>query len=164
MKLDRATLLTAFVVLQPITGFSKTFDLPDANPAATVYLPGNWKPSEVEKGVEATSPDGETYVAIETATAKSMETLIDKDIAFLTKQGVVIDRTTQQTHDTRVNGIQTSMLHWTGKDKDGPTAVTLGIFGVTDNLIVLLTAWSSPAGDKANGGELTKIVEGIKRR
>lgn len=164
MNLGRAMLLTAIVVVLPLTGFGKTFDLPDANPAATVYLPGSWKPSEVEKGVEATSPDGETYVAIETATTKSMEALIDEDIAFLTKQGVVIDRATQQTHDTQVNGISTSMLHWMGKDKDGPTAVTLGIFGISDNLIVLLTAWSSPAGDKANGSELTKIVEGIKRR
>ena len=164
MTFGRALLLTALVVALPMTSFAKTFDLPDANPAATVYLPGSWKPSEVEKGMEATSPDGETYVAIETATTKSMESLIDDDIAFLTKQGVVIDRSTQQTHDMEVNGIATSMLHWMGKDKDGPTAVTLGIFGITDNLIVLLTAWSSPAGDKANGSELTKIVEGIKRR
>ena len=143
---------------------AKTFDLPDANPAAVVYLPDRWKPSEVEKGVEATSPDGETYVAIETATAKGMETLIDEDIDFLTKQGVVIDRSTQQSHDMQSNGMSASLLHWTGKDKDGPTAVTLGIFGVTDNLVVLMTAWSSPAGDKANGAELTKIVDGIKRR
>ena len=164
MKLGLAIVLSTIVVAAPTTGFGKTFDLPDANPAATVYLPNSWKPSEVEKGVEATSPDGETYVAIETATKKSMEALIDDDIDFLTKQGVVIDRSTQQTHDTQVNGISSSMLHWTGKDKDGPTAVTLGIFGITDNLIILMTAWSSPAGDKANGSELTKIVEGIKRR
>lgn len=144
--------------------FAKVFELPDANPAITVDLPSSWKPSETDNGVEATSPDGETYIAVETATAKSMETLIDDDIDFLTKSGVTIDRSSQQTQDSTVNGMKVSFLHWTGKDKDGPTSVTLGIFGVSQNLIALLTAWSSPAGDKTNGGALDGILGSIKPR
>ena len=143
---------------------AKVFELPEANPAMTITLPNNWKPSETEHGVEATSPDGETYVAAETATAKGMNQLIDEDIAFLTKAGVVIDRSTQQTQDTTANGIKVSFLHWTGKDKDGPTGVTLGIFGLSDNLVMLLTAWSSPDGDKANGATLDGILSSVKRR
>ena len=143
---------------------AKVFELPDANPAVTVDLPSKWKPSEVEQGAEATSPDGETYIAVETATAKGMNQLIDEDIKFLTKSGVTIDRSSQQTQDTTVNEIPVSFLHWTGKDKDGPTAVTLGIFGVSDNLVLLLTAWSSPSGDKANSGVMDGIVSSIKRR
>ena len=143
---------------------AKVFELPDANPAVAAVLPDSWKPSETDAGVEATSPDGETYVALETATAKGMNQLIDADIAFLTKAGVVIDRSTQQTQDTTMNGISVSFLHWKGKDKDGPTAVTLGIFGLSDNLVLLMTAWSSPAGDKANGGALDRILASIKRR
>ena len=143
---------------------AKVFELPEANPAVTITLPNNWKPSETEHGVEATSPDGETYVAAETATEKGMNALIDEDIAFLTKSGVVIDRSTQQTQDTTANGIKVSFLHWTGKDKDGPTGVTLGIFGVSNNLVMLLTAWSSPDGDKANGATLNGILSSVKRR
>lgn len=143
---------------------AKTYELPDANPAFTVILPDKWKPSEVDKGVEATSPDQETYVAFETATAKSMDALIDEDIAFLVKQGVIIDKSTQQTQDTKINGIPVAIMHWKAKDKDGPTAVTLGIFGITDNLIVLMTAWSSPAGDKVNGDALTSMMNSVKRR
>jgi len=153
-----AVLAILSLTMLPLYGRAKTFELPDANLAAVIYLLDSWKPSEVENGVEATSPDGETYVAIEAATAKGMNALIEEDVAFLTKQGVVIDRSTQQTHDMQSNSMPAFLLHWTGKDKDGPTAVTLGIFGVTDNLVVLMTAWSSPAGDKANGAELTKIV------
>jgi hypothetical protein len=143
---------------------SKVFELPDANPAVTVDLPGKWKPSETDKGVEATSPDGETYIAVETATARGVNQLIDEDIEFLGKAGVSVDRSTQQTKDTTVNGIPVSFLHWKGKDKDGPTAITLGIFGVTDNLLLLLTAWSSAEGDKANGDALDGILSSIKRR
>ena len=144
--------------------FAKTFELPDANPAVTVDIPNRWKPSEVDKGAEATSPDSETYIAVETATAKGMNQLIDENIDFLIKSGVTIDRSSQQTNDTTVNGIPVSFLHWAGKDKDGPTAVTLGIFGVSDNLVLLLTAWSSPKGDKVNGDALDSILSSIKRR
>ena len=144
--------------------FAKTYGLPDKKPAVMVTLPNSWKPTEVERGVEATSPDGETYIAIETATAKGMEKLIDEDIKFLSEQGVVIDKASQQSQDTNVAGMPVSFLHWTGKDKDGPTSVTLGIFGVSDNLVMLMTAWSSPAGDKANGGDLDTILGSIKKR
>ena len=75
----------------------------------------------------------------------------------------MIDRSTQQTHDSTINGIQVSFLRWAGKDKDGPTNVTLGIFGVTDNLVLLLTAWSSPAGEKLYDKEISDIVSSIKR-
>ena len=143
---------------------AKVFELPDANPAVIVDLPSKWKPSEVEQGAEATSPDGEIYIAVETATAKGMNQLIDEDIKFLTKSGVTIDRSSQQTQDTTINEIPVSFLHWTGKDKDGPTSVTLEIFGVSDNLVLLLTAWSSPSGDKANSGVMDGIVSSIKRR
>lgn len=143
---------------------ARTFELPDENPAVKATLPNAWKPRTVEHGVEATSPDGETYVALETATAGRMERLIDEDIKFLSDQGVVIDRSTQQTQDMTLNDLPVSMLHWTGRDKDGPTAVTLGIFGLSDNLVLLMTAWSSPAGDRTNGPALTSILNSISRR
>lgn len=161
--LMKAFVLAAVAVCSALPAAAKTFGLPPANPAVTVDLPGAWKPSEVENGAEATSPDGETYVAVETATAKGMTQLIDEDVDFLTKSGVTIDRGTQQSTDTTVNGIKVSFLHRKGRDKDGPTAVTLGIFGLSDNLILLLTAWSSPAGDTLHGGAMDKIVASIKR-
>ena len=156
-------LIAALGCLLSLPAAAKTFDLPDDNPAVKVTLPNSWKPREVEHGVEATSPDGETYVAMETATAKAMEQLIDEDIRFLSDQGVKIDKSSQQTKDTTLNGMNVSFLHWTGKDKDGPTAVTLGIFGVSDNLVLLMTAWSSPDGDKLHGDELTSVLDSVTR-
>lgn len=162
MKLHRIIALASCLLAVP--ALAKTFDLPDDNPAAKATLPDGWKPREVEHGVEATSPDGETYIALETATAKTMERLIEDDIKFLADQGVTIDKSSQQTKDMTVNGIPVSFLHWSGKDKDGPTSVTLGIFGISDNLVLLLTAWSSPKGDQVHGPELDAILSSISRR
>ena len=145
----RKTLIVAALsCLITVPVFAKTYELPDANPAVTVTLPNAWKPSEVENG----------------ATAKGMEALIDEDIKFLTDQGVVIDKSTQQVHDTKQNGMDVSFLRWSGKDKDGPTSVTLGIYGVSGNLVLLVTAWSSPAGEKLYDKQLSDIVSSIKKR
>jgi hypothetical protein len=160
----KTLILAALSCLVAVPVMAKTYQLPDANPAVSVMLPDKWKPSEVEKGVEATSPDGETYIALETATAKGMETLIDEDIQFLTDRGVVVDKSTQQTHDTTINGMSVSFLRWSGKDKDGPTNVTLGIYGVTGNLILLMTAWSSPTGEKLYDKELDGIVSSVTKQ
>jgi hypothetical protein len=160
----KTLIMAALSCLVAVPVLAKTYQLPDANPAVSVTLPDKWKPSEVEKGMEATSPDGETYVALETATAKGMETLIDEDIQFLTDQGVVVDKSTQQTHDTTINGMSVSFLRWSGKDKDGPTNVTLGIYGVTGNLVLLMTAWSSPAGEKLYDKEMNEIVSSITKQ
>ena len=157
-------MIVGLACLLAAPALAKTYELPDENPAVKATLPNGWKPREVEHGVEATSQDGETYVALETATAKNMERLIDDDIQFLSDSGVTIDRNSQQTKDMTVNGIPVSMLHWTGKDKDGPTAVTLGIFGVSDNLVLLMTAWSSPTGDQLHGPELSNILSSVSRR
>lgn len=143
---------------------AKTFELPEANPAVVVTLPNGWKPTETEHGVECNSPDNETYVSVETATAKGMEALIDDDLKYLVGAGVTINRKSQQSHDSTVNGMPVSYLQWTGTDKEGPTAVTLGIVGVSANLVMLITAWSSPAGDKANGAQLDAILSSVKRR
>ena len=163
-KISIMACLLAVVLTASAPAAAKLFELPPDNPAATVDLPSGWKPSETEHGVEATSADSETYVAFETATAKAMNQLIDEDLAFLAKSGVIIDRSTQQTQDTTMNEVPVSFMHWKGRDKDGPTAVTLGIFGLSDNLILLMTAWSSPAGDKTNGPALDKVLASVKRR
>ena len=159
-----ALLAAGFACCLATAAVAKTYELPDANPAVTVTLPNAWKPEEVDKGVQATSPDGETYVAAETATSKGMESLISDDIDFLVEQGVKIDKSTQQTRDSTINGIPVSFLHWNGSDKDGPTSITLGIFGVSGNLVLLLTSWSSPAGEKLYESQMTDIVSSIKRR
>ena len=157
-------ILSALSCLVAIPVMAKTYQLPDDNPAVSVMLPDKWEPREVEKGVEATSPDGETYVALETATAKGMDKLIEEDIQFLTDQGVVVDKATQQTHDTTINGMSVSFLRWSGKDNDGPTNITLGIYGVTGNLVLLMTAWSSPNGEQTYDKEMKQIVSSVKKQ
>jgi hypothetical protein len=156
--LTTAVVPCAFVA----TAQAKEFQLPDANPAVSVTLPDSWKPEAIDTGAEATSPDGGAYIALETSPAKGVNDLIDSDIEFLKKNKVTIDPATQQSQDTKVNGMPVTFLRWTGKDEDGPTAVTLVIFGVSDKLILLMTAWASPAAEKKFSADLDSTVASVK--
>jgi hypothetical protein len=93
----KTLLLSALSCLVALPVMAKTYQLPDDNPAVSVMLPDKWEPKEVEKGVEATSPDGETYVSLETATAKGMDKLIEDDIQFLTRCRSCVGRARTRT-------------------------------------------------------------------
>ena len=158
-----ATVLLAGTAASLTAASAKQYQLPDANPAVSITLPDDWKPEDIDKGVQANSPDEETYVAIETAPKKDVDALIKDDIEFLVKNGVTLDTSTQKQQDSTINGIPVSFLHWDGKDKDGPTSVTLVIAGVTDNLLMLMTSWATPKGDKSNGPAMEKILSSMKK-
>lgn len=144
------------------TAHAKEFQLPDANPAVSVTLPDAWKPEAIDTGAQATSPDGGAYIALETSPAKGVSDLINSDIAFLKKNKVTIDPATQQSQDTKINGMPVTFLRWTGKDEDGPTAVTMVIFGVSDKLLLLMTAWASPDAEKKFSADLDATVGSVK--
>jgi hypothetical protein len=145
------------------TAQAKEFQLPDANPAVSVTLPESWKPEAIDTGAQATSPDGDAYIALETSPAKSVADLIDADIAFLKKNNVTLDASTQKDQSTTVNGMPVTFLHWMGKDADGPTSVTLVLFGVSDKLMLLMTAWATPDSEKKYGPDLDATVGSVKR-
>ena len=160
-------LFTTLTLLSAFSGsglaVAKEFSLPDANPAVSVTLPNAWKPTETDNGVEATSPDGGAYIAVETSPARGMNELLDADIAFLKKNNVKLDLSSQQQQSTNANGIPVTFLHWSGTDDDGPTSVTLGIFGITDNLLMLLTSWATPAAEKKYTPALDAALSSVHR-
>ena len=157
-----AALAASFLTMP---AYAKKFELPTANPAITVDLPDAWQPEESDQGAFAQSEDNNTYVAVETGTSKTLDQLIKDDFAWLTKtSGVTIDVSTQTSKDSTVNGMPVSLMQWKAKDKDGPMAVSIWIYGITENLIALVTTTNRPDADKANAAVLAKILAGIKKQ
>jgi hypothetical protein len=104
---------------------AKTFTLGDDKPVATIMIPDSWSPEEIDKGVEGTSKDGETYVAAELIDAKDMKTAMDAGIAYFQKNGVKIDPATLQKKEMKMGAFDAVDLSGKGTDKDGPTHVSL---------------------------------------
>lgn len=140
-----------------------TFKLPDDDPVASITIPDSWEPEEVKRGVEAKSPDGEVYMAVEFATSKNIDKVTTEGIDFLKEQGVTIDKSTQKENKFEVNGMEVQELIWTGKDKDGDAIVSLAFVGVSDTKALMVTYWASPEGEKKNQAALGKILQTLKK-
>ena len=49
-----------------------------------------------------------------------------------------------------------------GRDKDGPTKVSISLINVKPEKLLVLTYWASPAGEKKYNDALMSILNSIK--
>ena len=141
---------------------AKTFKLGDEKAVATITIPDSWNPEEIDDGVEATSKDTETYVAAEIIKATDIKSAIDEGLAFFKKQGVTINQASLEKKEAKMSGFDAVSLQGTGKDKDGPTHVSLTLVIISGENIVMLTYWGTATGEESNGADLSKIAASIK--
>ena len=131
---------------------------------ASVDLPANWKPEEIDGGVEAVSPDEEIYVAVEVAGVSSTEKAILEAFAFLEKEGVKVDDKPVKQTEGKINGMPVFEIAAKGKDEDGNDAeVSVAAVVVSETTILLLTYWGTPEGEKTHAAALAKIAQSLKR-
>ena len=64
--------------------------------------------------------------------------------------------------DTTINGMEAVGLSFEGKDKDGPTRVSVMLIAASIDRLLLVTYWASPAGERANQAALRAIAASIK--
>jgi len=159
--MKKLLLTTVLALGLPNLAFAATYKLPDEAPVATVTIPDAWSSKAIDNGVDATSDDGTVYVAIEVTAGKDVKDATVEAIKFLAKNGVTIDETTAKQSDGKINGMDGAEIAWTGKDKDGPTNVSLSFIAVSDDKLLLLTYWASPDGEKKNAKELGAILQSI---
>ncbi|HEY1942255.1 MAG TPA: hypothetical protein VGH40_09040 [Roseiarcus sp.] len=140
-----------------------TFPVPDEDPIATVNIPDSWEPKAYDGGVEATSKDGAVYIAAEQVKAEDIKSAIEEGIKFFVKSGVDINVDSQKQTETKINGLNAFDLSFSGKDKDGPTNVSLTLVKTNAaGKVLMLYYWGSADGEKANASELEKISDSIQ--
>lgn len=144
-------------------GFGKTHKVPEENTVATVDIPTGWKASGYAEGVEATSDDGEVYMAIEATDTQGVEKSIEEAIKYLKKKGVSAEPGSQQTKKTKLGEMQSLLVSWEGKDQDGAATIQLLIVEVKPDKGVLFIYWASPEGEKTHQSEITAITESLKK-
>ena len=142
-----------------------TFKVPNEDfGIASVAIPDKWKPKEIDKGVEATSPDGEVYIAIDAVGSdKGMSEEIEDTFKMLKDNKVTIDKSTKKENKLNVAGVEATELQFAGKMEDEAQTVSIVFVPVKDKIVVV-TYWSSAAGDKdkADSDAVVGILKSLK--
>ena len=158
-----AAVFSLTLLLSPAAVFAKTFPIPSDNPIATISVPEAWEPKEYEGGVEATSPDGKVYLAVEEVSANDVGGAAEDGVKWFAKQGVDIDDKSLKTEEIKVNGLPAFDMEMTGKDKDGPTEVGKTLIGTnTSGKFLLFYYWGSKEGQDANQAEIKTITGSLQ--
>ena len=141
---------------------AETFKLPDKHPVVSVTYPDSWKPEEIDRGVQGQSSDGAIYLSVEASKSeKGMNEIIDGTFDMFKEHKVVIDKDTKKVNKMQIAGEDAEEMLFTGKDEDGPAAISITTLTVGDSVIVI-SYWSSTDEEAKHRTEISKIVNSIK--
>ena len=141
---------------------AKTYPIPSENPVATINIPNSWEPNEYDGGVEGTSKDGQFYFAIEAVDSKDIGEATKEGINWFKKQGVKFDVNSQTTSESILNDLPVLTITFKGRDKDGPTEVTLVLVKtLKKNRFLLIYGWGSESAVEANNKDIDKILTSL---
>ncbi len=159
----KKVLVAAFAaVLMSSAAHASTLLFPTENPVAQITIPDSWKPHETDVGIEATSDDNAVYLALDVATSKTSDGVIDDAFAFLKKSGVSIDGKTQKRTDGKINDMDVAVFEWAGTDKDGPASIGVAVVSPKPDKLLVLTYWGSADSEAKHSPEVTDILQSLK--
>ena len=141
---------------------ARSFKLGDDGPVASIDIPDSWGPSEIDDGVEATSPDKETYVAAEIVDGEDLDAAAEAEGKFFKKQKVALKADSLKKENVTLGALSGIDYQWDATDEDGPTHVSMTLLKISDKKLMMLTYWGSPAGAKSNGKDLDAIAKSLK--
>jgi hypothetical protein len=143
--------------------FAKTLKVPnDEFPIASITIPDDWEPEEVNNGVAAQSPDTAVYLAVvAVGNEKGMNAEIDDTFAMLKEHKVDLDKSTKTEDKFKINEMEADEMTFQGKDEDGPATVTIAFVPIKDKVLVF-TYWVSTDEEKKHQEVVGKILQSLK--
>jgi len=153
----------AIFALFSAPAFAKTLKLPsDEFPIASITMPDDWDPEEINNGAAGESPDKAVYLsAVAVGNEKGMESELDDTFAMLEEHKVDLDKSSKKENKFKLNDVDVEELIFHGKDEDGPCSISISFVPVKDKVVVL-TYWVTSAKEDEHSKEVAKIVQSIK--
>lgn len=158
-KTFAAAVIAAFL---PAISHAATLNFPSDAPVASITIPDNWGPKETETGIDATSDDNAIYISIDVADGETSDKVIEDAVAFLEKNGVKIDASTQKESSEKLNGMDMTNLDWSGSDNDGDVSVGLSFLSPKAGKLLVITYWGTKGMQEQHGPELQTIITSLK--
>ena len=150
-----------FVCAAIVPGLAKNLAVPPKDPVATLTIPDSWKPSEIEFGYGAKSPDGDVFFSVEYATAARIDKLFATTDAWM-KENKIKPKGKAKESEMDMGGLPAKIFTYEATDENGDTEIDLVVIPGGKGRMILLTLWGSKEEQEANKTELSAIQRSIK--
>ncbi|WP_159392824.1 hypothetical protein [Methylobacterium sp. C1] len=128
----------------------------------TVEIPDIWKPEATEEGVDVTSPDGSTYIAIEAIDASSPNAVLAEVRSYLARESVILSENTKAEAKAVLAGRDGTRITWNAKEDGEPTFVSLWYIPPENNKILYVLYWGPTSSSAANSQVISSIFKSLK--
>ena len=160
-KLLLAAVPAVFSLLWTLSAYGGDYVLPAKNSFARVTLPDTWKASLYPKGVEAVSPDQQTYFAVEPATANNVEDSMQAALDYLSTKNIKVDEGTLKKDSVDIGGKKTLTFDWDGKDANGACKVGLAVMQVKPGKGLLFIYYATLNADEDNIKDISGVLASV---
>ena len=155
----------AFSLLFTSLSPAGTVNVPEDKPAISVDIPDSWKPEATDKGIACESPDKVATIFFEVTSAKGLDSLIEENVDWLTKdQGVQLDKASEQKQEFEAANLGWKRISWSGTSTEwGPAIVGFAFTDAGDGKVLTVTYWVTKKDQEKHIPTIEKIFESVKR-
>ena len=146
-----------------LAGFAAEHKVPSREPFATLSIPDDWKTEEIEGRIEASSHDGEVYLAIEETGTDSIKEAVAQTLKYLKSKEVIVTESSMDQEEGKHGEMDVVDISWNGTNKDQAVKISLTIVALTKTEGLLVISWGSPASEKKHAEALAAITNSIKK-
>lgn len=147
-----------------VSASAGTFKVSSATdkPVASVTMPDSWKPTAAGNTVVGYTPDGEVYMSVDAIdSADDVDEALKETDDVLKQSNVTIDESSKKVNKFKINDFDATEILFQGKLKDEPQGVSIVVVPIKGRALVI-TYWTSVAGEKEHQVEVGKIFNSIK--
>ena len=136
--------------------------VPRNEPLVIVGLPTTWKVEDIDFGISALSPDKSVKIFVESAKGASTDALLATNDAWMKSRGINTKGKPDEAEAT-VSGMPGKFFRYSATDEWGDTNLVFVVVRTQGDRVLLLTLWGSNEEQKANGADIERIMNSVRR-
>lgn len=158
----RNLMALAALLVSTVFAQAATVEVQPSAPVAEFTIPDSWQISRIDRGIQATSKDGEVFFWIEAYKPSEFDQILAEHNAYWKDQGVTISSGDSQSHNENGQTATITNEHATWKGK--PTVLYYVEFklALASQSNIVFTYWASPEGDRAVHKEIGNVLSSLK--
>ncbi len=143
---------------------AKEVDVVKSDKIAKITFPEDWKVTEEDDIINATSKDESISLDVEVADAENLDAVLEETIKYLKENKVTVDETTLKESEGKINGLDAVFHSYDGKDEEGPCVVSLCFVIISEEKLVSILHWSPAKVDEAEQKKVLEILGSVKKK
>lgn len=163
--MKKSMLLTLAALVSLTVGVSaKEYNITKSEPIAKITFPDDWKVTEEDDIINATSKDESISLDVEIFDNDDLDDSLQATIDYLKENKVIVDEKSLKETEGKINGLDAVFHSYDGKDEEGPCVISLCFMILSEKKTVSILHWSPSKVDEELQKQVIEILNSVKKK